>query len=511
MLMKYFKIILILFIFCFSFLDAQIAASVEWQKTYSGLGSNSPNDVYPDIQQTTDGGYILAGTENDLYPSSKANFSVIKLNSAGDIQWQKSFGGNANDRAHSVRQTTDGGYIIAGETNSNDGDVTGNHGAIDFWVIKLNSSGSLQWQKTFGGSLNDIARSVRQTTDGGYIIAGETTSNNGDITANHGISDYWIVKTDSSGNIQWQKTFGGSQVDKAQEIQQTTDNGYIIAGYSSSNNGDVSGSHGNADFWIIKLNSTGDLQWQKALGGSSADFAYSVRQSSDGGYFVAGSISSSNGDISINHGLTDYWVLKLSATGNIIWEKSFGTSFQEEASGIYQTTDGGCIVTGIKYSIPQEAPTGTAYPDYWVIKLNASGILEWQGTYGTALPDISKSIQQTSDGGFIIGGHTNTASSDGLDFLIIKLSSIQLDTHENNTKKQISIFPNPAKDFVYLTNLPKESTVIVYNSAGRKIFSEKYSQTNISIDTSSFVNGLYFIQIESSEKSIISEKLIISK
>ena len=510
--MKYFKSIFALFFISFSVLNAQNAPTMQWQKIIGGLATSSLNELCQDIQQTSDGGYIFAGTENDTPLTTTGNFAVIKLNSLGNIQWQKSLGGNLTDRAYSIRPTTDGGYIVAGETASNDGDVTGNHGGIDFWVVKLSSLGNIEWQKTFGGNLTDIARSVQQTSDGGYIIAGETSSTNGDVIGNHGSFDYWVIKTDSSGNIQWQKTLGGTADDRAYEIQQTTDNGYVIAGYTSSNNGDVSGNHGTTDYWIVKLGSTGDLQWQKALGGTAADRAHAIRQSADGGYFVAGTTFSTNGDITVNYGLSDYWIVKLTATGDIQWQKSFGNSLRENAHGIDATADGGCIVTGEKYGIPQEGSTsGTAYPDYWVIKLNAAGIVEWQETYGGSLSDISTCIQQTSDGGYIIGGYSHQGNNTAFDFWIIKLAASQLSSQENKFETKISIYPNPAKDFVNLTNLPKESTVTVYNSAGRKIFSEKYSQTNISIDTSSFVNGLYFIQIESSEKGIISEKLIISK
>ncbi|MCA6066050.1 T9SS type A sorting domain-containing protein [Chryseobacterium sp. RG1] len=504
----------IFFLFCFYFGNTLFsqAPAIQWQSFFNGLGTTPLNELYPDIQQTSDGGYILAGDGNGTATvSTTSNFSVIKLNALGNIQWQKEFGGSDTDKAHSVRQTVDGGYIVAGETQSTNGDVTGNHGSSDYWIIKLNSSGNLQWQKTYGGSANDIARSIRQTTDGGYIVAGETSSTNGDVTGNHGSSDYWIIKIDSLGNLQWQKTFGGTADDKAQDIEQTADNGYIIAGFATSNNGNVVGNHGSYDYWIIKLTSTGDIQWQKSFGGSAVDRANCIRKAADGGYFIAGWTTSANGDVTLNNGSSDYWILKITSTGDIQWQKSFGTSFQEEAYGVDDTIDGGCIVTGLRYSVPQEGPsTGTAYPDYWIIKLDVSGNIEWQNTYGGPLSDISTSVQQTSDGGYIVAGFAYNGSFN-FDFWIIKLAGSQLSTHENILKSTLSIYPNPAKDFFTIDHLPAESTVNIHDASGRKIFSKKYSESKVSINTSPFINGVYIIQVDDKEKNILSEKLIIRK
>jgi hypothetical protein len=178
----------------------------------------------------------------------------VKLSSSGTIQWQKCLGGSSGDRANSIQQTTDSGYIVAGITESNDGDVTGNNGTYDYWIVKLNSSGTIQWQKCLGGTVSDYAFSIQQTADSGYIVAGYSDSNDCDVSGNHGIYDYWIVKLNSSGTTQWQKCLGGTGIDYAFSIKRTTDSGYIVAGNSYSNDGDVAGYHGNADYWIVKLN-----------------------------------------------------------------------------------------------------------------------------------------------------------------------------------------------------------------------------------------------------------------
>jgi hypothetical protein len=243
--------------------------------------------------------------------------------------WQKSFGGSLFDRAYSIQQTTDGGYIVAGESGSTDGDVTGNHGSADGWVVKLDSSGKIIWQKSLGGSSIDFSNSIQQTTDGGYIVAGYSFSNSENVTGNHGDFDSWVVKLNSSGNITWQKSLGGSNRDEAKSIQQTTDGGYIVAGYSYSINGDVTGNHGGFDSWVVKLNSSGNITWQKSLGGSENDEATSIQQTTDGGYIVAGYAWSNDGDITGNHSSRDYWVVKLSSvhTGIDVLEEKTGISF----------------------------------------------------------------------------------------------------------------------------------------------------------------------------------------
>jgi len=238
------------------------------------------------------------------------------------IEWQKSLGGSANEKAHSIQQTFDGGFIITGWTRSNNGDVSGYHGggscdAGDYWVVKLDaeSPSSIVWQKCLGGSLGDAANSIQQTTDGGYVVVGFTNSNDGDVSGNHGLSDYWVVKLDALGDIVWQKCLGGHSSDGASSIQQTTDGGYIVAGFTNSNDGDVSGNHGLSDYWVVKLNSSGSIEWQRCLGGSDYDGAYFIQQTTDSGYVIAGLSYSNDGDVSGNHGGEDYWVVKLNAGG----------------------------------------------------------------------------------------------------------------------------------------------------------------------------------------------------
>lgn len=407
--------------------------AIQWQKAFGGTRV----DIAQSIQPTSDGGYIVAGNTNsqdgdvmgyhqgingcyqtcfgqticDYFPDGL----VVKLSGSGTIQWQKTLGGSAADNLLSIQSTTDGGYIASGLTYSNDGDVSGYHGGneADAWVVKLSSSGDIQWQKVLGGSTGcDFANVILPTPDGGYMIAGHTDSHDGDITSIAGERDVWIVKLNSSGAIQWQKTIGGDKSDYAYSFQSTSD-GYILAGYTYSNNGDVFGNHGDADAWIVKIDNNGTIQWQKTLGGSNEEIARSIQLTPDGGYIVAGSAKSNNGDVSGgNHGGSDAWIIKLSNSGTIQWQKSLGGSYEEIARSVQSTTDGGYIITGSAVSTNGDISNNHGGQDAWIVKLNSNGAIQWQRSIGGTNDEVANSVQTTVDGGYIIAGQALSNNGD---------------------------------------------------------------------------------------------------
>jgi hypothetical protein len=395
---------------------------VEWQKC---LGGSGLEHAIGGAKQTKDGGYIIAGFTHGSYDGDVSGNNggtdiwVVKLDVSGNIQWQKCLGGSNTEYAYSIEQTKDEGYIVAGFAGSNDGDVIGNHGGLDFWVAKLDVSGNIQWQKCLGGTQMDIAYSVKQTADEGYIVTGITESN--DVSGYHGSDDFLVVKLDGSGNIQWQKCLGGSGPDQATSIDLTDDGGYIVAGYTNSNDNDVSGGHGGGDFWVIKLDGSGNIQWQNCLGGTAGEGAYSIKQVDGGGYIVAGFTDSDDDDVSGDHGGTDFWVIKLDGTGNLLWQRCLGGTGQEIAYDVKQTNEGGYVVTGYTYSNDGDVIGNHGADDFWVVKLDNSGNIEWQkclggtsengGLHGTG-EERAYSIQQTIDGGYVVAGLTNSYNGD---------------------------------------------------------------------------------------------------
>lgn len=360
------------------------------------IGGNG-NEIANDIQPTADGGFIMAGystssANGDVYATNHGlkDYWILKTDGSGDIEWSRLLGGNDDDEAFSVQPTSDGGYIVGGQSSSSaNGDVTGtNHGSSDYWIIKLDGSGNIVWNKLLGGNDVELFFGLQQTSDGGYILTGSSRSSaNGNVTGTtHGAADSWIVKLDGSGNIVWNKLLGGNWSELALSIQQTSDGGYIMAGCSgSSANGDVTPvNHGtsafgldNFDYWIVKLNSTGSIVWNKLLGGSNSDVAYSIQQTADGGYIIAGMATSSlNGDVSYtNHGLEDYWIVKIDGTGNILWNKLYGGNKEDDAYCIRQTTDGLFIVAGYSNSSTNGDVSAGSHgsSDYWILRLDASG------------------------------------------------------------------------------------------------------------------------------------------
>lgn len=412
-----------------SFSTGSITGSILWQRCLGG----SKEDSLVSIQQTSDGGYILAGgtasSDGDVLGNNKCdNVWIVKLNTNGEIDWQKCFGGSFGSIALYIQQTSDGGYIIAGVTYSNDGDVSGNHGSIDTWILKLNSSGIISWQKCIGGSDWDEVHSIQQTSDDGYIICGHTKSKDGDFSDHHGgVNDGWIVKLSSTGNFEWKKCLGGSSDDFLMSVQQISDEAYIVAGFSDSNDGDVSGNHGYGDAWILKLDLYGEIIWQKCLGGSSSDSAFSIQQTSDGGYIFGGGTRSNDGDVSgILAGAEDSWIVKLDSTGNIVWQRCMGGSSMENVIIAQQISNGGYIITSSTTSNNGDVSDSHGDYDGFIVELDNAGNVVWKRCFGGSNEDWICSIQQTSDGGYIMSGSTTSNNGDvfgnhgGKDAWIIK-------------------------------------------------------------------------------------------
>jgi len=433
-----------------------------------------------------------------------------------DIQWQKTFGGTEADGAEEILQTNDGSYIVSGYSYSNDSDVTGNHGYFDAWIIKLDLIGNIQWQKTFGGTQNDYAGRIDTTSDGGFIVIGNSDSNDGDVTGNHGYNDFWILKIDSLGILQWEKSFGGSYNDYASCGHQTNDGGYIITGTTLSINGDVSGNHGPSDYWIVKLDSMGTLLWQKTFGGTNTDAANSIEKTTDGGYIVAGNSTSIDGDVTVNHSNSvDIWIIKIDSTGMLQWEKSYGGTQHDLPHFIERTFDGGYIISGYSLSNDNDVTGNHGSTDAWIFKIDSIGILQWQKSFGGSEEDRAYFIKQTFDGGYIFSGLSHSIDGDltnnygDADLWVVKLSSTVLVSEINNSNLNFSVAPNP---FSNETNISfqllstEKAEVVIYDIVGNEIinFTPKIFLNGINEISwngesrlgNKVSNGIYFVSIK---------------
>ena len=308
------KILLVLGSLLFFIYAPAQAPEIEWQATYGGSDFEDTNC----IKQTNDGGYVIFGSSSSTDGDVSINYGnsdcwVVKVDNLGIIEWEKSYGGSLSEYARSIALTNDGGYIFTGYTYSNDGDVTINNGGADCWVVKLDENGNIEWESSFGGSGPDIGASILQSSDGGFILAGDSRSNDGDISNHHGpasTSDLWVIKMDNIGNLEWESSYGGTLDDEAKDIKQTIDGGYIVIGHSFSNNFDVSTNQGLSDFWLLKLNPEGEIEWENSCGGSEEDYGQSCLQTQDNGFIICGWTRSNNGDVSSFHGgFSDYWAV----------------------------------------------------------------------------------------------------------------------------------------------------------------------------------------------------------
>jgi hypothetical protein len=453
-----------------------------WTRTFGGSSFEEGQSV----RQTTDGGYVIAGSTFSYGMGSEDVF-LIKTDSMGYRQWAHTFGGDSADEGWSVQQTRDGGYIITGLTRSHIAHHT------DCLLIKTNVIGELQWYRTFGGTDSDAGLSVQQCIDGGYIITGYSDwygPNDGDIL---------LIKTDSSGHQQWNRIFGGRETDVGWGVQQTTDGGYIIVGKTQSYGA------GNNKVWLIKTDSTGHQQWNRIFGGHRADFGSGVQQTADGGYIIIGTAYCVLGD--------DVQLIKTDSLGNRQWERTYGVDGEEDwGASVQQTTDGGYIIAGTSLGLA-----------ILLIKTDCTGTKLWSRTFGGSNFDYGRSVRQTTDGGYIIAGTTGSYGAGGTDVWLIRVAAeassvIDPSQHQPSEFAFFPPYPNPFNATTTLNfSLPRTSDVsmIIYNVEGRKVTVAgngfyPAGLNRVVFDASDLSSGIYFIQLKTQDFTQ-TQKMVVLK
>ncbi len=431
-------------------------------------------------------------------------------------QWDKRFGGTSDDFFHYLQQTSDGGYLLGGYTESDSSGDISQHGwgGPDYWIIKIDSIGNKEWDKRFGGlSVDNMFTSFEETTDKGFIIGGYSASGvGGDKTeANWGYNDYWIIKIDSLGNKEWDKDFGGTDYDFLYSLQQTSDKGYILGGFSSSDSGGdktqdrwdtVCMPSCNYDYWIVKVDSSGNKEWDKTFGGTGDDQLYSVRQSSDGGYILGGwSFSGISGDKTQNTwGVHDYWIIKIDSAGNKEWDKDFGGFSADYFTSLEQTTDGGYILGGISNSGIGGNKTEDTWggTDYWILKIDSQGVKQWDKDFGgTGIESLFGNIIQTSDAGYLICGSSHSPMSGDKSENNLGLEQSWIVKADSNGNKQWdkTLFTNcdPYKvDFGTIAYQTKDGCYIIGNATSGGVGGDK-TQSNWDMICTPFCTYDYWI------------------
>lgn len=407
----------------------------QFVKTYGG----AKNDAAQSIIKTDDDGYVVLGhTQSfDLDIKDKTNESydywVLKFDKNDKLVWSKTFGGTNDDRGRDIIQTLDGGFVVSGFSRSSDQDVTENFGSYDYWILKLDSKGEIIWEKTFGFLGTDQSFSIIQTSDNGYLLTGVLDVSNSGGQGNsrtskrHAGGDYWVIKLSASGNKEWSRYYGGANTDTLYDAIETQDNSFLLVGSSDSNDVDISKNNGSYDFWVVKIDAKGDVIWEKSYGGSEIDEAFSITKTLDNNFIITGNSRSNDKQVAKNNGSSDIWIIKINTEGKLIWEKNYGGTSFDISSAIIASKEGGFFIVGNSRSSDKDLSVNNGNNDVWILKISSEGNIEWEKSIGGSEIDIANSIIELNNKEIIIVGESWSSDKDitnnkGFsDLLIIKL------------------------------------------------------------------------------------------
>jgi len=383
----------------------------------------SKNDAINSIVATNDGGYAVLGytQSNDFDITDKTNesfdFWVMKFSSEDQLLWNKTFGGSDDDRGVDIVATNDGGFAILGAASSSDLDVSQNAGSHDFWILKITAEGTVLWEKSFGFSGSDKGISLTNTADNGFLLTGVLDvsasggQGNSKGTQKHSGGDIWALKLSSNGTLEWSKYFGGSFTDTPFGVVETSNNEYIIAASSDSEDFNISNNKGTYDFWILKISSNGTLIWEQSFGGSEIDEPRAITATNDGNFMIVGDTRSSDIDVSINNGAADLWMIKIATDGTLIWEKTIGASSFDVARSIFKTQDNGFVIAGSSRS-SNAGFTNQGQNDAWILKVNSSGEIDWQKIIGGSGIDFLYDAVELNNKTIIAVGESSSSDVD---------------------------------------------------------------------------------------------------
>lgn len=513
---------------CVTVLSAQ---DILWEKSYGGKHAEYLYEAIP----TPDYGFILAGSSVSGKNGNKEELNkgdldywVWKMDEHGNLDWQKSFGGNQTDLLQSIALTNDGGFILGGTSASDKGSdkTEACKGQEDFWVIKLNAKGQELWQRTIGGSGMEKLLSIAPTRDGGYILGGSSSSDQlksttgvldpfGKSENSKGNLDFWVVKLDKNGTIAWQKTIGGRYMDELRSIHEIQSGGYILGGYSNS---PVSGNKteenpGLGDYWVVQLDEQGEIVWQKVYGGEQDDNLTALIPTQDGGYLLGGSSNSEPGHVKTksNGSGTDFWVVKLDETGGIVWQQTYNYGKKDILTSLIENPDGSFLIGGYAQSEVEKSGSNPLVSpkdkeginDYIALKIKADGEELWSKTVGSKGDEVLKKVLETRDGGYLLCGTSNgnvsrdkKTAKGGNDFWVVKLKDKDKEEQERISLEAV---PNPTE---YFTNVIvsfeyAKGTATLYDLSGRTIRSASINgEKTIPMELTHLPTGIYVIEIK---------------
>ncbi|MBL7962306.1 MAG: T9SS type A sorting domain-containing protein [Flavobacteriales bacterium] len=436
------------FIFVPTLLNAQVAPTIDWNRALGGMNA----DQHGTVIATSDGGALVASALQINGPDF--DWLVTKLDEDGNTQWEHAFGGTNQDWPYSAVEAMDGAFLVLGFTESLNGDVTGNHGGQDMWLMKMDANGNVIWTRCYGGPGSDRGQMIIRDDADGFWLLGSSGSIGGQVTSNHGSSDVWLIRINNSGDLIWQQSYGGSGFDRGIDLVRTVDAGLLVASVTNSNDGDVSVIFGGFDIWILKLSATGSIDWQQTFGGSDSDTPQNVLITADNGCIITAQTLSTDGHVSQSFGSFDYWLLRLDNSGNLLWERSYGGSQGDSLPFTKMTSTSDLLVAGTSGSSDGDVSSNAGAGDIWVVKLAGNGDILWERSYGGSAQDFGGKCDIAVDGGLLFtstslstdGDITAPVTSMGSFVWVVKLLPDLSPVPEHALGPNLQLYPNPTAD-----------------------------------------------------------------
>jgi hypothetical protein len=509
----------------------------QWDKTLGGAGDEASYALQP----TPDGGCLVGGyskssTSGDRTQPTRGDYDywVVKLDAAGNKLWDKAYGGPNGDLLRTILPTPDGGFLLGGISASGVGGEKSqaNRGLGDYWVVKIDATGTKLWDKTYGGDAEDQLYIMQATSDGGYLLGGYSASNvSGEKTQLAQGIDYWLVKIDATGTKLWDKSFGGAGISILNAIQPTADGGYLLGGESTAeiSRDKSQASQGSGDMWLIKIDAAGTKQWDRVYGGSNTDRLKVIQATPDGGFLLGGYSSSGiSGNKTLpSKGGLDQWIVKIDGAGTKLWEQVFGGDKVDYLYAIHPTSDGNYLLGGLSSSTISGDKTQDAQGgyDYWIVKMAADGTKLSDVTFGGNADDYQFALQPTSDGNYIVGGHSSSgisgsktqASQGGADYWVVKFSyNVVTATTSPSRTNSVAIYPNPTRTTCQL-RLPAGAPRVglqlsLIDATGHTILTQPLAATNgsdIAVEIGQQPTGLYLLRVAGPAGFVATQRLVV--
>lgn len=489
-------------------LRAQVPGT-EWEKRHGGTGTDGFNTV----AQTSDGGYIAAGVYQQRSPTAQHDYWILRMDSGGNIVWQKTYGGTTQDRAYSVIQTQDGGYVVGGTTMSRNGDVSGHHGGDDAWVLKLDSLGNIIWKRCIGGSGSETLSRIIALPSGNVMILGTTSSDDGDLKGINtvgfwGESNIWLMETDPKGNILWQKTYGGRGYDAGYDMIRMSDGGFTLCG-TEARPGSM------YDMWVCRTDAAGNILWEKVFGYGDYDRAYALTATGENDILVAGYTLSKEFP-GFSGGPSDAVIARLDGTtGDLVWHKAIGGNGSDWITGITYH-NGLYILAGTSNSNDGAVSHPIGNWDVWLVAIDDKGNIHWDKNFGGRAEEGNPhkiSIINTSDNGLVVAsmsGSEELPGGGGLwDGYVFKLKNSATDIEESAALQNSSVYPNPVKDILHIRTV--ETGIHRYYLAaisGRVIRSGSFESGRGSVDVADLPAGAYILHLQNERQQSVIRKII---